>query len=400
MSTSVKYFHSGMFGAPALTGAAGTLIAILDACLVNGFGSMTASSLTVSGGVATLTTPTTHPFDVQTVVLLTGATPVELNGEKRVLTRGANQITFSAPGVPDGAATGTISVRLAPAAWEKQHAAANLAAYRSLDLSSTRAVIRVDDTSAQNALVRAFESMSDINTGVGPCPTVAQAASGLFWPKANAAGGSGRPWIVVADGKTFWIKVGTVSAGSQNTGIVFGAGDFISRKAGDAYSFAILGPTAAINTQAVAGSPDSYSGLAHSDYFGSLNIWVLRGASGLPGALNGAKIPEMYAIHNINSGGQGSFQSGQGGLIYPTPSDNSLLLSRITVHDPSATRGWLRGALFCQQTLPSVSFPALTLIDGQGSLTGRKLITVAGNTPADLTDDGRRVFFDLTGPWE
>lgn len=402
MSTSVKYFHSGMFGAPALTGAAGTLIAILDACLVNGFGSMTASSLTVSGGVATLTTPSTHPFDEQTVVLVSGATPVELNGEKRVLSRGANQITFQAPGVPDGSATGTISVRLAPAGWEKQHASANLGAYRSLDLASTRAVIRVDDTSAQNALVRAYESMSDVNTGVGPCPTVAQAASGYFWPKANAEGGSGRPWIVVADSKTLWIKVGTVSGGSQNIGVVFGAGDFASRKVGDAYAFSIFGPTAATHALTVVGSVDITYGLANSDVMGGTSYGVaLRAVSGLPGASTIKKIAESFVAPFSAARPENQYQSGSAGLFsYPNTADNALLLCRYNLVDGSTLRGRLRGALYSPQSVPSASFPALTIIDGQGALAGRKLLTVAGNTPAAAADDGRRVFFDITGPWE
>lgn len=34
--TSVKYLHSAMPGAPVLSGTAGSLISVLDACLVNG----------------------------------------------------------------------------------------------------------------------------------------------------------------------------------------------------------------------------------------------------------------------------------------------------------------------------------------------------------------------------
>lgn len=50
MSTAVKFFHSEMPSAPVLSGTAGSLLAILDACLVNGWGLMTATSVVVSGG--------------------------------------------------------------------------------------------------------------------------------------------------------------------------------------------------------------------------------------------------------------------------------------------------------------------------------------------------------------
>ena len=41
MTTSVKYFHSELPGAPVLSGTAGSRIAVLDACLVNGWGLLT-----------------------------------------------------------------------------------------------------------------------------------------------------------------------------------------------------------------------------------------------------------------------------------------------------------------------------------------------------------------------
>lgn len=400
MSTSVKYFHSGMFGAPVLTGTAGTFLAVLDACLVNGFGGMNASSLTVSGEVATLVTPTGHPFDEQTVVVIGGATPAGLNGEKRVLSRGANQITFAAPGVADGAATGTITVALAAAGWEKQFSASNLAAYRSTDLSSTRAVLRVDDTGTQNALVRAYESMSDINTGIGPCPTVAQAASGYFWPKANAAGGSARSWVVIADAKTVWIKVCTVSGAIQAAGITFGAGDFASRKAGDPYAFSIFGPAADTSAQSSVSSVNHYS-IGHGDYLGQAAYGAaIRSATGVGGAVPCFKRAESYWYVASDAPGVGTYDSGVANIYpYPNTADNALLLSPLLAVDATGARGRLRGPLHVPQNLPVASFPALTLVDGQGALAGRKLMALNGNTPA-ANSSSSVYFFDVTGPWE
>ena len=56
--TSVNRIHESMRGAPVLNGVAGSLIGLLDTFLVNGWGLATANSLSVSGGVATLTMPT------------------------------------------------------------------------------------------------------------------------------------------------------------------------------------------------------------------------------------------------------------------------------------------------------------------------------------------------------
>ena len=53
MTTSVKYYASTMPGAPVLSGTAGALATLLDACLVDGFGLKTVDTLVVASGVAT-----------------------------------------------------------------------------------------------------------------------------------------------------------------------------------------------------------------------------------------------------------------------------------------------------------------------------------------------------------
>ena len=55
VDTSAKFFNENLPDAPVLNGVAGSLIGLLTACLVTGFGLRTAVSLVVSGGVATLT---------------------------------------------------------------------------------------------------------------------------------------------------------------------------------------------------------------------------------------------------------------------------------------------------------------------------------------------------------
>lgn len=185
--TSVKHFHSAMNGAPVLSGTAASLIAVLDACLVNGFGLQTASSVVVASGIATATFPSGHSFEPDTIALIDGAAPAGLNGEKHVLTTSTNTITFAATGIADGTATGTITAKLAPAGWEKPFSGTNLAVFRSLNVESTRMYLRVDDTGTTNSRVAGYESMTDVNTGVGPFPTSAMISGGGWWPKASAA---------------------------------------------------------------------------------------------------------------------------------------------------------------------------------------------------------------------
>ena len=136
-STSVKYFTSAMAGAPQLNTTAGCLIAMLDACLIDGFGLKTADSVVVASNIATLTVAAGVGFADHAVVLIAGATPAGLNGEKRILSKTTTTITFDATGISDQTASGTITAKLAPAGWQKQFSATNLAAYRSTDPAST-----------------------------------------------------------------------------------------------------------------------------------------------------------------------------------------------------------------------------------------------------------------------
>lgn len=76
--TTVNFSHNLQSGSPTLNGTAGSLIGVLDAALVSGFGLQTAT-ITVASGVATLTTPLAHPFEVAQIVLVAEAGLHEVN---------------------------------------------------------------------------------------------------------------------------------------------------------------------------------------------------------------------------------------------------------------------------------------------------------------------------------
>ena len=106
-------FDSSQVGAPVLSGSAGALRAVIKACLVDGFGAGPVASSTVAAGVATVAFSGSHPYRVGSVIQIAGATPSALNGNKRTSTVVGSSITFSAPGVPDGVAPGTITAKTA-----------------------------------------------------------------------------------------------------------------------------------------------------------------------------------------------------------------------------------------------------------------------------------------------
>lgn len=397
--SSVKYFHSAMNGAPVLSGTAGSLIGVLDACLVNGFGLTTVDSILVASGVATANMSLGHSFEPDTTALIAGSSTTALNGEKTVLTSTTNTITFSAQGVADGTYTGAgVTAKLAPAGWEKPFSGANLAAYRSADITSTRTFLRVDDTGTVDARVVGYETLTDVNTGTGPFPTSTQMSGGCYWPKANAANATARAWTVVADGKTFWYwcNTHTTSASFGLNGFTAGFGDFVSYKAGDAYGCVLsahnasLGASTSDQVGSVTFADQTFVGTTAGAFF------FPRSYTGVGSSMGGMRRVEAYANANVHSGTTNT------AATYPNGPNNGLLLTRYTVHEPSplALRGVLRGPLFVAQSLGATNFAWRDKITGQGNLNGRKLMALKGSAPASTTATSQTLFIDITGPWE
>ena len=59
---TVKYFNSGMTGAPQISNNWGDLVTMLDACLVNGFALKAIDTLTFADGIATRPFPRATPI--------------------------------------------------------------------------------------------------------------------------------------------------------------------------------------------------------------------------------------------------------------------------------------------------------------------------------------------------
>lgn len=383
----IKYMHSAMPGAPVLSGTAGAMIGVLDACLVNGFGLKTLDSLVVSGGIATMTIASGHSFEVDSVALVAGATPAGLNGEKRVLSVSTTTATFDATGISNQTATGTISAKLAPFGFAKPFSGTNLAVYRSPDPASTRMFLRVNDTATQNARVVGYESMTDVNTGLGPFPTETQVSGGRWWGKSNIADSSPRPWVVIGDGKTFYLQVYT-GTNPNRAGYVATFGDFVSERSGDPYACMLSG-----FISDTSGSAGTFSDLSQSTGGGGVNTASIpRAYTFFTGAANVSVRSEAFAVSGI---------SGQSSTLgaFPSPVNNGLYLSPCHVmEDGQLFRGRTRGFFMCPQIINTV-FETRAKIDGRGDLLGRKLIAARSASPAGTGSNGGVVFYDITGPW-
>lgn len=206
-NSTVRWFTNEMAGAPQLSKEPGTLIEILDACLIDGFGAAApdGDKITVSNGMATVEFSGGHGFQKHAVIEIDGATPAELNDVWRITGTTATTLTFSCPDIPDGTATGSITVKMAtPGYWEKAFAdGTTKAAYRSTHPESSGFYLRLDDSEATGgrARIRGYLSMTDIDSGAGAFPDhQAVGETNYKWVRNmyERAGEQSR-WAVIAD---------------------------------------------------------------------------------------------------------------------------------------------------------------------------------------------------------
>lgn len=402
VDTSVKYFDSTMANAPALSGTAGSLIALLDACLKDGFNAVTLSSLVVSGGVATATWPGTHAALKDTVVLISGVTGgptgwAGLNGEQKVVAKLTGTTLSFATATADGAATGTIVMKMAPLGFTKPFSGTNLAAYKSSDPASPGFLLRVDDTAAQTARVLGYEQMTDINTGVGPFPTTAQIPGGGYWAKSTAASATANQWNLVGDGRFFYLNIQPGSNASANNQLCSprGFGDCVGiRPGGDPYA-------CVLNYSATASAANQYDG--HLGLTNSGGCAVPREFTGL----GSAQIAGNYIYGSSSTGVISGGSNAQHGA-FPSAVDGSLLLGSKMLNTP--TLGVVPRAYFpgCYHVLQSAAWSTLRMGDrtpGAGALAGRNLYcstcdsTSITYVNASSVSNTGIIVFDITGPW-
>lgn len=395
---SVIWYDSSETGAPVLNNAAGSLLSVLQACLVDGFNVMSVTSIVVAANVATVTVSAHGYAAVYGKLLrLAGAAPAALNGDKQITVTGSNTFTFAAPGVANGAATGTITCKRAPLDWTRVFIGTNKAVYRSGDVAALGLLLRIDDTNAGIALptearARMYEAMTDVDTGTGPSPSESQTSGGQFWTK-GANNASAKKWQLIGDPRFFYL----FTEGNDGTGaglFPHAFGDIVSYRAGDPWACYLGGWT---NHPGDAFALNRIGGMFLT---GSLSVMagdvgvLARVATGSGGSVR-AQI--LFLRNSINSGVPG----GDGGPVFPSSVDNGCAVQR-TVHlkeENSVFGHPIRGEM------PGLMFPYAS-----GSFAHLEIVTSVIGFPGQVLAHGLlvgesgssrygRVFFDLTGPW-
>ena len=245
-SGPVQLFKSSDTNAPTLTGQVGSLITLLNQCLVSGYATASVSSLTLVGTTATATIASTATMVTGQYFTIAGAAQSQYNGSQQITVISATQFTYQVSGSPVTPATGTITYAKSPLGWTKPFSAGtNSQTYRSADSTSNQFYLQVIDNGAtaggaREAQVYAAEVMTaDQTVSSGRFPTAVQMASGACWFKSTSADSVVRPWTLIGDSRTFYLF--TNSNVTNNQGRGYGFGYFISYKSGDGYNTFISG---------------------------------------------------------------------------------------------------------------------------------------------------------------
>ncbi len=417
---TVKYFHSGMTGAPQISNNWGDLVTMLDACLVNGFALKAIDTLTSTAGIATATISAGHAYQVGQVAEIAGADQPEYNGEVRVLAATATSFTYAVTGTPVSPATSatSLSAKVAPLGWEKAFAGTNKAAYRSKNPASPQNLLLIDDslktpgyttTWAKWANVGIVEGLADIDTIVGAQAPFDPNKPTKNWKRVEAnqwgwykwyhartsgydnsgdSGGGNRNWVLIGDDRLFYLFV-TNAAGYDWYGRnCYCFGDIQSFKPGDNYATVLAADDIYwSNNSQYSSYPGQYTGYGLTQSLEFTGKVLLRSHTQLGG-------PERFGLTSLNTNNS-SQVCGRGPMPFPNGPDYSLwLLPTYVRQEDGHMRGLMPGMLWMPQDRP---YSDQTIVDNVVGQAGRKFLLV--RTQYSSETEGAQIAFDITGPW-
>lgn len=411
-ATTVVCFESTDAGAPVLTGQAGTLVFLLDKCLVDGYGQVTLTGLTQAAGIATGTTAAAHGFVIDQVVQIAGATPAAYNGLVRVLSVTTTTFTFAIDAATASPATGTITTKRPSLGWSKAFSGTNQAAYRQ-PVGSNQMYLRVDDalsgTNQRSAYLRGYETMSDLDNGTGPFPTTVQLANGDACYKSATQDSTVRSWTLVGDGKLLYLFTRPYSAGATTVANTVAFGDFESYKPGDAYNTLLIGRSTlgSATSGSAADGGDNMSRLELSGETLGQGHYLPRSYTQINTAVGFYKNGSVLGADQAQRGVGGTFaagapdssycMSGRCGMVYPSPVDNGYHIAPLQVGEAGLYRGLLPGVY--QPMHNNAAIVDGVIIADIVGLTDRKLRHTLLSGADSVRPTGNSMAIDVIGPW-
>lgn len=385
MSNVTKEFFSTDVGAPQVAGNSGASVtAMLTAVLINGYNSMSVTSLVGNGTTATATVAT-NSYTVGQCILITGATPSEMNGEKYVTA--VTGTTFSYASTTNATATGTITAKVAPLGWTQAFSTTNIIDYQQG--SGNLRYFQADVGTAQWLKGSLFETMSAANTGTNQTPSSLQSANFAVAQYTIANNATTRAWYVIGNDRSFYLFFNQDgSTGPVYNSMLF-VGDYTSYKSGDLYNCLITGSPSPTTSSGLNGN---YS-LTVAPYYNTAPTTgngvraVLRPYTGI-----GSSQILSFLINSAFAGSTGG--PGATGPLYPSLVDGTMITSPIWLGDGATLRGEMPGVVSPYHNMPLSNYDTFT---GAGALAGKYYRAVHSVGYSGSTVG--QVFLQRLAPW-
>lgn len=419
MSNKVKWMHNGMAGAPVLTNNWGSLTALLDALLVNGFNLKPVLEITRDGNLATARIGSGHGFMVDQVIRIEGCEQADYNGDFTIEAVTLDSFSFTVANTPATPATTLLGItaKVAPLGLEIAFSAENKRAYRSPNPLSNRPFLRVDDgqpegygaTWAKFGRVTLAEDMVDIDTFVGARapfdnakPTKNEVPSGsgnsmysgwFKWYFARNAtretdgdnGNWARSWVLVGDDRGFFLSNSSGWGGDKR--LLYSFTDFDSYKPGDNYDSLL---TASERYREVYDYPNNYP---NQDLYPTYSLETTGKVCMRDYTHVGGNV--RLGLFSLNCGNNQTVSGRSANIPFPNGPDYGLIIHPIYLRESAGhLRGVLPGVFWIHQNQP---YPHLTTLENVIGYPGRKFLIVT----IDFSHEGNvsAFAFDITGPW-
>lgn len=390
MSFPVKLFTSDQTGAPTLNGTAGSIIAVLDACLLNGFNTITWDSVTYDGAKAIATKSAGHGYKLDEVVLMAGADQSEYNGEKKIIYADSTTVHFNVTGSPASPATGTITAKIAPVGgWTKPFTGTNKAVYR-IPLTGSGHYLRVKDDGvgnahgARTAMCWGYETMTDVDTGTGLMPSTSQQSFGSLWRKSNVLDSNSRKWALVGDDRFFYLFTEWNTSYPNYYG-VFCFGDIVSYRPNDAYGVVLMGDYQDSSSPSWPGQYNEFATLNNTTN-------LIQTQPGKFIARNYTQLGSSILIGMTGDYNAGGSTMGAGNLPFPSPLDNGFYVAPLYINHGNVYRGRLPGFYQPLHNKPLIHGDKVGNVTG---LPGAVLMMVG----VAYGSGEYRGCVDIAGPW-
>lgn len=399
--------YSGQFGAPQMLGTKDSevqMLQVLDAILIDGFNENTATGIELlPDGFVKIKFGTAVDYQLRQKLLISGADDPNLNGEHVITSVIGADFLIKAPDVT--ITTGTIKARVAPLGWESIFGSTNpkKRAYRSKNPNTTQSVLYLDasyppgsgySTSGpiKRTMVSICRDMVDLGVQIGSYTDTVNNYSenpngSLFWRQkgyASKAEDVNIPtpseWTIVGNGDYFYFMVDWVGYDSG-----------LNRGLKDLYCFGDM--------PSILGEADEWccvwTGINNpndeNNYYAPVNPVTTGVSSGKFFISKHDGTVDMPSFFFTPNGSAANYTTGySGGLEFPNPTTNSMVVSNLYTVSSGALRSTMPRILTINHSLG-----ANYSVYNNKFIDGVLVVSVAATTGASNSFNAGYIGFDM-----